>query len=154
MKKLFVTAVLLVGFLTSAQEMKVQKGDRKARTENRETLTPEQQAELQVKKMTLELDLNAKQQAEIKKIALEQAKKREAKKTEWKASKEDGKSLSKDEKFALKNQMLDNQIAHKAEMKKILTAEQYAKWESKQTERKDKMQNRRGSKEKMQNERK
>ncbi len=154
MKKLFVTAVLLVGFLTSAQEMKVQKGDRKARTENRETLTPEQQAELQVKKLTLELDLNAKQQAEIKKIALEQAKKREAKKTEWKASKEDGKSLSKDEKFALKNQMLDNQIAHKAEMKKILTAEQYAKWESKQTERKDKMQNRRGSKEKMQNERK
>lgn len=154
MKKLFVTAVLLVGFLTSAQEMKVQKGDRKARTENREKLTPEQQAELQVKKMTLELDLNAKQQAEIKKIALEQAKKREAKKTEWKANKEAGKSLSKDEKFAMKNQMLDNQIAHKAEMKKILTSEQYAKWESKQTERKDKMQNRRGSKEKTQNERK
>lgn len=154
MKKLFVTAVLLVGFLTSAQEMKVQKGDRKARTENREKLTPEQQAELQVKKMTLELDLNAKQQAEIKKIALEQAKKREAKKTEWKANKEAGKSLSKDEKFAMKNQMLDNQIAHKSEMKKILTSEQYAKWESKQTERKDKMQNRRGSKEKTQNERK
>ena len=154
MKKLFVTAVLLVGFLTSAQEMKVQKGDRKARTENRETLTPEQQAELQVKKMTLELDLNAKQQAEIKKIALEQAQKRETKKAEWKANKEAGKSLSKEEKFAMKNQMLDNQIAHKAEMKKILTPEQYAKWESKQAERKDKMQHKRASKDKMQNERK
>jgi hypothetical protein len=154
MKKLIVTAVLLVGFLTFAQEKGVQKGERKAKMENRESMTPEQQAEIQTKRMTLDLDLNTKQQADVKKIVLEQAKKREAKKAEWKANKEAGKSLTKDEKFAMKNQMLDEQIATKAEMKKILTADQYAKWETKQANRKDKMQDRRGSKGKNQKERK
>jgi hypothetical protein len=154
MKKLFVTAILLVGFLTFAQEKSVQKGDRKARMENRQSLSPEQQAEIQVKRMTLDLDLNTKQQGEVKRIVLEQAKKREAKKAEWKSNKEAGKSLSKDEKFAMKNQMLDEQIATKAEMKKILTADQFAKWEAKQAERKDKMQDRRASKGKKLKERK
>lgn len=154
MKKLFVTAILLVGFLTFAQEKGVQKGDRKAKIENREIMTPEQQAEIQVKRMTLDLDLNAKQQGEVKRIVLEQAKKRDAKKAEWKANKEAGKALTKDEKFAMKNQMLDEQIAMKAEMKNILTADQYAKWETKQAERKDKMLNRRESKSKKLNERK
>lgn len=154
MKKLLVTAVLLVGFLTFAQEKEAQKGDRKAKMENRESLSPEQQAELQVKRMTLDLDLNSKQQAEVKKIALENAKKREAKKAEWKANKDAGKSLTKDEKFAKQNQMLDNQIAHKAEMKKILTPEQFAKWESKQAERKGKMHHKKGSREKKNKERK
>ena len=120
MKKLVIVAVMLVGFLTFAQEKVEQKGDRKARMENRESLSPEQQAELQVKRMTLDLDLNSKQQGEIKKIVLEQAKKREAKKTQWKANKEAGKTASKDEKFAMKNEALDEQIAMKAEMKKIL----------------------------------
>lgn len=154
MKKLFVTAILLIGFLTVAQEKGLKNQDKKARMENRESLTSEQQAEIQVKRMTLDLDLNTKQQSEIKKIVLEQAKKREAKKTEWKANKEAGKTLNKDEKFAMKNQMLDEQIAMKAEMKKILTTEQFSKWESKQADRKEKMQDRRGSKAKNQKERK
>ncbi|HBI01692.1 MAG TPA: hypothetical protein DDY18_08730 [Flavobacterium sp.] len=145
---------MLFGLITFAQEKQVQKADRKAKMENRESLSPDQQAELQVKKMTLNLDLNANQQAEVKKILLNQAKKREAKKAEWKANKEAGKSLSKDEKFAMKNQMLDEQIAMKAEMKKILTADQFAKWEAKQAERKDKMQDRRESKGKKLKERK
>lgn len=154
MKNVIVTFVMLFGLITFAQEKQVQKADRKAKMENRESLSPDQQAELQVKKMTLNLDLNANQQAEVKKILLNQAKKREAKKAEWKANKEAGKSLSKDEKFAMKNQMLDEQIAMKAEMKKILTADQFAKWEAKQAERKDKMQDRRESKGKNQKERK
>lgn len=154
MKNLFVTAILLVGFLTFAQEKGVQKGDRKAKIENREIMTPEQQAEIQVKRMTLHLDLNTKQQGEVKRIVLEQAKKREAKKAEWKANKEAEKSLTRDEKFAMKNQMLDEQIAMKSEMKKILTEDQFAKWEAQHAERKDKMQNRRESRVKKQNERK
>jgi hypothetical protein len=153
MKKLVVTAILLVGFLTFAQEKSLEKGNRKARMERGESLSPDQQAELQVKRMTLDLDLNTKQQADVKKIVVEQTKKREAKKAEWKANKDAGKSFSKDEKFAMKNQMLDEQIAMKAEMKKILTADQLAKWEAKQAERKEKMQERRASKGKKQKER-
>ena len=154
MKNSLVTAILLVGFLTFAQERGNQKGDRKARMENREILSPEQHAEIQTKRMTLDLDLNAKQQAEVKKIVLEQSKKRDAKIAAWKSKKEAGKSLTKDEKFAMQNQRLDDQIAMKAEMKKILTAEQLVKWETKQAERKDKMQDRRETRAKKQRERK
>ena len=126
MRKLILAMVLVMSTLTFAQDRK----------QGREKLTPEQQTELQVKKMTLELDLDAKQQKEIKAILLEQAKKREAKMAEMKAKREKGEKPSADEKFEMKNKMLDNQIENKAQMKKILKPEQFAKWEEKQSERK------------------
>jgi len=126
MKKLILAIALVATTLTFAQE-------RKARGAK---LTPEQQTELQVKRMTLELDLDAKQQKEIKAILLEQAKKREAKMAEMKVKREKGEKPSADEKFEMKSRMLDNQIENKAQMKKILKPEQYQKWEDKQSERK------------------
>ena len=126
MKKLILAIALVMTTLTFAQDRK----------QGREKLTPEQQTELQVKKMTLDLDLDAKQQKEIKTILLEQAKKREAKMAEMKAKREKGEKPSADEKFEMKNKMLDNQIENKAQMKKILKPEQFAKWEEKQSDRK------------------
>ncbi len=126
MKKLILAIALVATTLTFAQDRK----------QGREKLTPEQQTELQVKKMTLDLDLDAKQQKEIKTILLEQAKKREAKMAEMKAKREKGEKPSADEKFEMKNKMLDNQIENKAQMKKILKPEQFAKWEEKQSDRK------------------
>ena len=126
MKKMILAIALVATTLTFAQDRK----------QGREKLTPEQQTELQVKKMTLDLDLDAKQQKEIKTILLEQAKKREAKMAEMKAKREKGKKPSADEKFEMKNKMLDNQIENKAQMKKILKPEQFAKWEEKQSDRK------------------
>jgi hypothetical protein len=92
--------------------------------------------------MTLELDLDAKQQKELKAILLEQAQKREWKIAEIKAKREKGEKLSADERFEMKNKMLDNQIEHKAQMKKILNEEQFKKWEEKQENRKEKMSER------------
>ena len=126
MKKMILAIALVATTLTFAQDRK----------QGREKLTPEQQTELQVKKMTLDLDLDAKQQKEIKTILLEQAKKREAKMAEMKAKREKGEKPSADEKFEMKNKMLDNQIEMKAKMKKILKPEQFAKWEEKQSDRK------------------
>jgi hypothetical protein len=37
----------------------------------------------------------------------------------------------------MKNEMLDAQIAHKAEMKNVLTAEQYTKWDANKSARKE-----------------
>lgn len=117
--------VLVTTTLTFAQDKK----ERVAK------LTPEQQTELQVKRMTLELDLDEKQQKEMKTILAEQSKKREAKVSAMKAKKEKGEKPTADERFAMKNEMLDNQIDMKAQMKKILKPEQYTKWKkSKQTE--------------------
>ena len=125
MKKLIVTIVLVISSLSFAQE--------------KSKLSPEQQAELQVKKMTLDLDLDTKQQNEIKSILLEQNKKRAAKIAELKDKKKQGVKLSADEKFDLKNNMLDEKIEHKARMKKILKPEKFQKWEQHQENRKEKM---------------
>ena len=130
MKKMILAIALVATTLTFAQE-------RKARGEK---LTPEQQTELQVKRMTLELDLDEKQQKEIKTILVEQSKKRETKVAAMKAKKEKGEKPTADERFAMKNEMLDNQIAMKARMKKILKPEQFTKWEEKQADRKERIE--------------
>lgn len=136
MKKLILAIALVMTTLTFAQDRK----------QGREKLTPEQQTELHVKKMTLDLDLDAQQQKEVKTILLEQAKKREAKMAEMKAKREKGEKPSADERFEMKNEMLDNQIEMKAKMKKILKPEQYKKWEENLDEKtakaKEKMQKR------------
>ena len=125
MKKLFIVALLVVGMTSFAQE-------RKATTERAqmEQMTLEQRNQLHLKKMTLELDLNASQQKEMSKVIAEQSAKREAKMAERKATKDVAKKqLTADERFAKKNQMLDEQIVMKERMKKILSADQYKKWE-------------------------
>lgn len=48
---------------------------------------------------------------------------------ERKARKEEGKTLSPDERFDLRNERLDYQLKRKKDMKSLLTAEQYVKWE-------------------------
>jgi protein CpxP len=125
MKKLIVTIVLVISSLSFAQE--------------KSKLSPEQQTELQVKKMTLALDLDTKQQNELKTILLEQNKKRATKIAELKDKKKQGEKLSAEEKFALKSKMLDEKIEHKAQMKKILKPEQFQKWEQHRENRTKKM---------------
>lgn len=121
MKKLIFAIALVLTTATFAQDKK----------QARERLTPEQQTELQVKKMTLDLDLDAKQQKEINAVLLDQARMRSEKMTLLKGKREKGEKPSADERFEMKNEMLDNQIEMKAKMKKILKPEQYKKWEAK-----------------------
>ncbi len=128
MKKVILAMALVMTTLTFAQDRK----------ERGEKLTPEQQTELHVKKMTLDLDLDDKQQKEIKSILVEQSKKRETKMAAMKAKREKGEKPTADEKFAMKNEMLDNQIEMKAKMKKILKPEQYKKWEEMRDEKAEK----------------
>ena len=122
MKKLILVALLSLSITGIAQDKK------KSMKADRPEFTAQQQNELQVKKLTLELDVSAKQQKEISDIIAKQQEKREAVKKELKIKKDENKKLTTDEKFVLKRNMLDNQIAHKEQMKKILTAEQFEKW--------------------------
>jgi hypothetical protein len=135
MKKLIVTIVLVISSLSFAQE--------------NSKLSLEQQTELQVKKMTLDLDLDANQQKEIRTILLENAKKREAKKMALKEKMSKGQKPTTDEQFEMKSKMLDDKIEHKAQLKKILKPEQFQKWEQNQENRtKNLNQKRKNSKEK------
>lgn len=133
MKRVFLAILLVVGITTIAQERKMKDND----------LTPEERVELQVKKMTLDLDLSAKQQNEIKTILLENAKLRETKIAEMKKRKESGEKPSKEERLKMENERLDNQIEMKKKMKAILSEEQMKKWEEKQERREEKMKSRR-----------
>ncbi|CAM4011956.1 hypothetical protein FLAN108750_05050 [Flavobacterium antarcticum] len=123
MKKLLVMAILGLTFSGIAQEKRELKHVEKP------AFTSQQKNELQVKKLTLELDLNAQQQKDIAAIVGKQQMKREALRTEMKNNRAEKKNLTTDERFVLKKSILDDQIAYKSEMKKVLTAEQLNKWE-------------------------
>jgi protein CpxP len=123
MKNLIVLALLSLTLSGFAQEKK------KRMNEERPEMTTQQRSELQLKKLTLELDLTAQQQKEIAEIIGKQQMNREAMRTEMKNKKAENKKLTNDEKFVLKSQVLDEKIAFKNEMKKVLNSKQLEKWE-------------------------
>ncbi|RZJ34343.1 MAG: hypothetical protein EOO51_10080 [Flavobacterium sp.] len=135
MKKLILAIMLITGVATFAQD-----NLRAAKLAETEKLTPEQRNQLQVKKMTLELGLDAAQQKEVSKIISEQNAKREAMVAERKSKKESNVKPTAEERFKMKNEMMDQQIAVDAKMKKILTDKQYDKWKSTRERRHAKME--------------
>ena len=137
MKKVMILAVLLVG-ISSIAQTKRENGKR----QQLEQMTPEQKQELQLKKLTLDLDLSNAQQKEVQVVLSEQHKKREMAMAQRKANQAEAKKPTADERFAMKNKMLDEQIELKARMKKILSNEQFNKWEATKGERSERMQQR------------
>ena len=132
MKKALLIAVILVGFASFAQESKEKK-----HRNQMEQFTPAQKNQLLLKKMTLELDLNASQQKEMSTIISEQSAKREARIVERKEKKETHAKRNAEEHFERKNEFLDEQIETKEKLKKILTPEQLKKWETLKDAKKD-----------------
>lgn len=145
MKKLIVLALLLVGTTIIAQER-----IRKHQVNEMEQFTPQQKSQLMLKKMTLELDLNDGQQKEMNSIISDKIATMESHKAEMKVMKEKGVRPTKDERFAMQMKMLDEQIATKKRMEKILNAKQFDKWislkEKHQENRKGKFQGKRKGK--------
>ncbi|MFE3847948.1 hypothetical protein ACFX5D_08230 [Flavobacterium sp. LB3P45] len=139
MKKLIIATLLVVGMTSFAQDKKEMGRHHRGEMEK---FTPEQQNQLMLKKMTLELDLNASQQKEMSKIISEKSAKREARIKEIKANEDSSTKPTSDEMFARKNRMLDEQIAMKERMKKILNPEQFKKWEDMKGKRHHGMKNR------------
>ncbi|SDM64748.1 DUF4890 domain-containing protein [Kriegella aquimaris] len=124
MKNVALVVLLLVGMTAMAQKG---KGNHRGAMKD---LTPEQVATLQTKQMTLALDLSQAQQSKIQAVNLENAELRKTKMEERKAAKKEGdaKRPTSEERYAMKSEMLDHQIAQKAEMKKILSEDQFEKW--------------------------
>lgn len=124
MRKLagLILLAMLVAFQTNAQEQKKE-------LKKKAPLTAEQNATLTSKKMALALDLSEAQQKQVYQMMLKQAEIRKTKMAEFKKAREEGKELTQDQRFQMQKDRLDAQIAHKAEMKKILSEEQYQKWQ-------------------------
>lgn len=134
MKKILIIAVALLALQVNAQEQQRERSNKQGKSLKMMDLSAEDAATLQTKKMTLHLDLNESQQAEIKKINLENATKRKAMMAERKARKESGEAQkpTQEQRLEMVNTKLDRKIAMKAKMKNILNEEQYAKWEKAQ----------------------
>jgi len=116
-----------------------------------EKLTPEQRTEKHLKKLTADLNLNAKQQEQIKQILTEQGIKREAfkaKRQEYKAS---NTKPTSEEKEAFKSKMLEEKSDMENKMKSVLTPEQFEKWKAIREKNKEKMQMRREKRDEMKN---
>ena len=126
----------MIGMTSFAQESpKLEKRNR----EKMETLTPEQRQELHLKKLTADLNLTSTQQKEFSILLQENYKKREALKIERKAKKEELQKHHSEERKAMKSRMLEEKAAMTEKVKKILSADQLAKWEKMQEDRKDGM---------------
>lgn len=136
MKKLILITVAFIGFHSIAVAQEHNRENRVAgkKANKMMTLSAEEIATLQTKKMTLHLDLNESQQAAIQKINLENATKRKTMIAARNSKKESGKLVkpTKEERLKMANMKLDHQIAMKAKMKDILNDEQFAKWEKSQ----------------------
>ncbi|MGL2963174.1 hypothetical protein ACSVH2_05055 [Flavobacterium sp. RSB2_4_14] len=123
-KKLVVALLLIVGLTAIGQEREMKR----ANAEKYASLTSEQKVELQVKKMAKDLDLNEKQIKDMKVLVAKEVEKRERKKAEMEAL-----------RAQKRKEMKQDSIAKSQEMKKILTTEQFAKWEKIREERREKM---------------
>ena len=138
MKTWILALMMMTGVAMNAQHGE-RKMDRMAHARERhEKLTPEQRTELKAKHLTLALGLNDKQQKEVQQLIQERETNKQQFMAQRKANKEAGKRLTADERFAAKSKMLDGQIAMQRDMKKILTPEQFTKFEKMKTARHDK----------------
>ncbi|MCK4562132.1 MAG: hypothetical protein KAT78_04435 [Flavobacteriaceae bacterium] len=126
MKYLFSLLFVGISLITFAQNKE------NHRLKNMADFTSEQNAILQTKKMTLALDLNTTQQNQILVINKKQAVERKDKMDMRKTMKESDTKPTADERFKMMNNMLDTQLAHQKEMKKILNDDQYVAWKKMQ----------------------
>ncbi|WP_066224247.1 hypothetical protein [Formosa haliotis] len=138
MKKIMILALVLISFNALAQD---QKGERKGKHNKemrmqRPDFTPEQQATLQTKKMTLKLDLTESQQKEIYNLNIAQAKSKQADREAFKKAKDAGKKPTQEDRYNRMVAQLDHQIAMKNKMKSILKSDQYELWEKSMKQRK------------------
>ena len=139
MKKLLSMVILSLFLVSSfAQE--------KQRKQRHSDLTPEQIAEVQTKEMTLQLELNEKQQKQILKINKKMAIERKQQMEEHRALREKSEKLTSEELIKRKSARLDKQIAHQKEMKKILNEKQFETWKESRNKKAGKMKKRMGKK--------
>ena len=123
MKKLVGLTVIILMFSITINAQQKQGKQRQG-----QNFTPEQMATLQSKKLALELDLNTSQQKQVFNLMKKNAENRQQNKMAM--NKQNGSQLTDEQRFEMQNQRLDNQIQQQTEMKKILSDEQFGKWQT------------------------
>lgn len=134
MKNILLIALAFISIEGIAQQ-KMQRTERTQMSQIMRTLTPEESAGLETKRMTLSLDLNPFQQEAIYKINLENASNLKEIMANRKSEKLTAPVAPSKEAFLkMSNDKLDYKIATKIKMNYILNADQRAKWEKNEAE--------------------
>ena len=144
MRKVFVLMVLCAGFSGLAQS----HGNHQRKGSGMSDMTPEQIATLRTKKMALALDLSESQQSKVQKLNLENAALAKERMAERKAKKDRGdfQKPTADERYAIKNKMLDRALAEQDQMKQILDKDQFEKWQKMKAQSKKRWKEGKGQK--------
>jgi hypothetical protein len=142
MKYILKILVLLFSLSVVAQQPPRQMDSESGKRHNNrmqamKALTPEQEATLWTKKMTLELDLNQNQQGQIYALIL-----RKTKKVKLRMENKPKERPNKEEIYNMHISRLDEAIAMKENLKKILNDEQFAQWELMKNKRSSKAKDR------------
>ena len=125
MKKAFlIIAILSVGFATAQNIRGQQNENRKEMRQKMMAMSAEQMADLKTKKLALALDLDSKQQQEVKKIQTQTIQNHK----NMMKDKKDRADLTTEQIYKMKSDRLDAKIKTKQEMKRILNEEQYQTW--------------------------
>ena len=129
MRKVIIALVLLGSFSAvqaqGHQAMKKMKAQRQMLSE----LAPEERATLKTKKMTLALDLTAKQQRGVQALNEEEARWKQEMMETRKESRESSETRSSaEERYKRQNQVLDQQIAYQQQLRELLDEDQYLRW--------------------------
>lgn len=135
MKKLILPLLLVVFVIGHAQTDPKDKLARNKRTQQHERgqyekLTPVERANLQTKRMTLQLDLTESQQKSVNNLLIKQNEQRNLSFEDAKKTKEAGKQPTDAERYQHQVSRLDSQIAFQKEMKSILNEKQYEQWKA------------------------
>jgi Spy/CpxP family protein refolding chaperone len=143
MKKLIIAALFFVGISSFAQDQIQQ--DKKSSRGSREMKSPEERNEARLKKLTADLNLDTKQQDQIKPIIAEQTAKREAMQAERMANRDSQKELTDEEREAFKQKRQEEKAATNTKLKSILTPEQFKKMKENEEANREKMREARES---------
>jgi periplasmic protein CpxP/Spy len=137
MKKVFLVLVFLVGISSFAQGKK----------KDRSAMSSEKLTEMHVNKLKKDLALTDAQVASITELHNANAKKREERMAKLKQMRTDSKKLTPEEKEALKKEMEEKNMETEEQMKAILTPDQFTKWQAQRAKHKEKIMEKRASKE-------
>ncbi|WP_291122518.1 hypothetical protein, partial [Flavobacterium sp. UBA6046] len=136
---------LIVGFSSFAQDQN--QPEQKSNKNRREKLSPEKRNQSQLDKMTTELNLDAKQQEQIKPIIAEQNAKRAAMQAERMANRDKQKKMTSEDREAFMKNRKEEKEAMDNKLKTILSPEQFKKMKENEEANRAKMRESRESRE-------
>jgi len=128
MKKMITVLFLALGLSTFAQE----------RGEGRKDLSSEEMATLSAKRLAMQLDLNEDQEMKLKTLymtRMETMKEGREENAEKRAEMMEKREEMKEKREEMRNKRENDSEEMKAELQKILTADQFQKWEQLQEKR-------------------